>query len=334
MKVKLSDYVIKDDNVHIKRTNIEDVFLKKFDITWAAFDEGNHMFSDFTEKDLEHRIGPRTWDRIPIERFECDHSECDGKVIYQYNNEYYRCDDFKSQHDGLHILFAGCSETEGVGGSIEDTWTDKLYKRISESNKVSGFYSIARSGYGWQKIITNFQVYVKKYGFPNFLFVLLPNVGREYRYYTDTQVYRYYQLYPENHEIDDNGICTFDNNYKIPAVKAYENNTILLQEYYKTLIDFKISWELFEKFCETNGTKMLWSTYDLIDMHNINFLNIGKNFFSIDTEGVDNYIKNQNNFIITKNSFKLRDGHSGSAIKEYWAKMFENEITNRGIIKI
>lgn len=336
MNVDINDYFINKDNTSIKVTNIQDVFLQNFDITWANLDRETSE-NLIAEKDLQHKIAPRTWDRIPEENFNCEHKECDESIIYKYNNEYYRCDDFINMHDGLHILFAGCSETEGVGGSIENTWTNKLYKEISKSNKVDGFYSIARAGYGWQKIITNFQIYANKYGFPEFFFVLLPNIGRQYKYDYNNEpsmgTFRYYQLYQQNYYIND-GLCITDDNKKISIKDAHKSNLILLEEYYKLLLDFKISWELFENFCNVNGTKMLWSTYDPFDVKNFNELNIGKNFFSINTNNVASYVANKTNFEINKNSFVYRDGHFGSAIKEYWAEMFLNEIKNRNMLKI
>lgn len=339
MKVKNNDYLIKDNNEVIKVTNVSDVFLKNFDITWANLDSETDILNNrLTTKDLQHKIGPKKWDRIPEENFNCDHSKCDNSIVYQYNNEYFRCDDFTNKHDGLHILFAGCSESEGVGGSLENTWTNLVYQEIKKTNKVSGFYSIARAGYGWQKIITNFQIYAQKYGFPEFLFVMLPNVGRQYRYNYENELgmgsYRYYQLYPEPYSIDENGVCLTDENDSVSSTKMYERGTILIDEYYKSLIDFKISWELFERFCQSNGTKILWSTYEQIDSKNFNQLNVGHNFFTIDIENINDYINNKKDFVINKDSFKYRDGHFGSAIKEYWSEMFLNEIKNRGIIQL
>lgn len=333
MYVNENSYIIKKENERIQRENIVDVFLENFDIMWSGIDLGTNIpNSQFSEKDWEHKIGPRIWDRLPIEHFFCDHNNCDGEIIYKYNNEYFRCDDFTNNHDGLHILFGGCSESEGVGGKLEDTWTNRVYKEIEKTNKLSGFYSIARSGYGWQKIITNFQIYTKKYGFPQFFFVLLPNLGREYRYDANRESYRYYQLYPETYTIDQNGICTTEDNREIASINMHENASILLEQYYKSLIDFKISWELFEQFCKLNGTTILWSTYDPVDSKNFDMLNVGKNFFNMNIDNVDVYISKKENFKITKHSFKYRDGHFGSIIKEYWSQMFLNEIKNRGML--
>ena len=64
----------------------------------------------------------------------------DGSVNYYYNTESFRCDEFKKDHDGLHILFAGCSETEGIGGNVEDAWPTMLLNKMKSKN--SGFFNI------------------------------------------------------------------------------------------------------------------------------------------------------------------------------------------------
>ena len=58
----------------------------------------------------------------------------DKSVEYNLNEDYFRSDNFKKEHDGLHILFSGCSESEGVGANIEYAWTHILYKKISLIN--------------------------------------------------------------------------------------------------------------------------------------------------------------------------------------------------------
>lgn len=332
MQINYDNYKIKSNNTNIKKVNMQDIYMNDFDTTWAVFDGSNIPKNPITEEDFKHKIGLKTWDRLPQENFNCNHEKCDGSIVYQYNNEYFRSDDFINNHDGIHILFAGCSETEGVGGSLESTWTKRVYNEISKTNKVSGFYSIGRAGYGWQKIITNFQIYSKKYGFPEFFFVLLPNVGRQYRYNVENETYRYFQLYPEPYEIDDNGMCVFQNNEKMPILDVYKNGTILLEEYYKALIDFKISWNLFEEYCKLNKTKILWSTYDEYDTHNFCNLSISDNFFPIDVNGIHLYLDNKKEIPINKDAFKYRDGHFGTLIKEYWAHEFLKQIENRKII--
>ena len=94
-------------------------------------------------------------------------------ITYAYNSIGFRSDEFKKDHDGEHVLFAGCSETEGAGDNIENSWAGIVYNKMSETNKLSGFFNIGRSGWGWQIIIANTIEYIKAYGKPDKLLSLI-----------------------------------------------------------------------------------------------------------------------------------------------------------------
>jgi hypothetical protein len=335
-KYGLKSYELKNE---IIGQNTSDVFFNQFDITWAT--EENNPNSLLINADaLTHKIADRTWDKIPIEDIKLDHKNCkNDNIIYKYNNEYFRSDDFTNVHDGLHVLFAGCSESEGVGHNIEHAWTHKLYTELKKTNKLSGFYSIARAGYGWQKIISNFLIYVEKYGFPQYFFVLMPNIGREYRYinnYTkDGQTsshYRYFQLYPSKYEYnDDSNLYSVDGSLHQPKHKIEQNNNVIfVEDYMKSLIDFNISWKLFEKFCESNNTKIIWSTWNGTDENNFIKSGITSNYFGMMDSEYDIIIKELSSKKLQKYDLVLRDGHKGTIVKEYWAKRFLDEINKRG----
>ena len=64
------------------------------------------------------------------------HVKPDNKISYKYNNLGFRCDDFTSSHSGAHILFAGCSETEGASNALEECWANVLYNKIKKDTKL------------------------------------------------------------------------------------------------------------------------------------------------------------------------------------------------------
>ena len=83
----------------INNININNIFSKNFDITWA-FQDVDHNAPKFGPETLAHKIGDRKWDILPNEKFSLNHKDCyDSNIIYQYNNEYFRCDDFKKLHE-------------------------------------------------------------------------------------------------------------------------------------------------------------------------------------------------------------------------------------------
>jgi hypothetical protein len=65
------------------------------------------------------------------------------------------------------------------------------------------------------------------------------------------------------------------------------------EDYNKCLIDFKISWTLFEEFCKANNIKMLWSTWDELDNYNFKIMGTGENYLEItDQEKMNKYFEN------------------------------------------
>jgi hypothetical protein len=113
-------------------------------------------------------------------------SSIDSKVslddIYRLNSAGLRSDEFLVEHNGGHILFAGCSVTAGEGLLLEQTWAYKTYQKIQESNKLSGFYNVAVPGLSIIETISQIFRYITLYGNPSDIFINFPDPEREYYY--------------------------------------------------------------------------------------------------------------------------------------------------------
>lgn len=103
-----------------------------------------------------------------------------GNHIYNY-----RCDEFTTQHNGMHVLFLGDSFTAGDGLEKEDVWSYKVYKKISETNKTSGYYNIAFSGSSFFSSVLQFFNYCYLYGNPKIVFFMITDIERDKRYFKD-----------------------------------------------------------------------------------------------------------------------------------------------------
>jgi hypothetical protein len=289
MKDILRDYKLK------KYNNLSDLFKGNFDVTWQS--------QLPTNKKLVFTITPTELRRGVID---------DKTVTYRYNNDFFRCDNFIEKHDGKHILFGGCSETEGVGGNIEDTWCHMLYNKISKEEKVSGFFNLSKSGWGWNRIIINSLIYFKKYGYPDVYFILLPNHERNFSYKNESStlenLFTYDQKYPEPYF--DYVDATQDNNRSSP------------KEYFENFIHFLINWKTFYELCEAKNIKLIFSTWDELD--GLNLQNIFfNNFFLLTRENerkfINGYAKNNK---IKPEDLKKRDGHNGKIGHIFWAQEF------------
>ena len=283
---------------------VGDIFLNRFDTTWH-----HRRKRDNPEQ--------RVWSLI-----EGEQAEDDGLVSYVYNDEYFRSDNFTNVHNSRHILFAGCSETEGQGGNLGDAWGKILLDKINQSQKTSGYYSIAKAGYGWQKVIAQLRVYIDRYGKPDNLFIILPNMGRSIEWSKEQSNWYARQEHPNFYS--DNKMEFEENIYA---------GKLSPEKYKKIFLDFVISWRLFEDFCNASGIKLLWGTWSEIDNYNVGKLRLFKNFVSLNQEdllqNIDRYRKDAK---LIDGDIKKRDGHHGRLFHEYWADLILQEATDRGFL--
>jgi len=304
---RLKKYIIDPERIGAS-TAVNDVFSSEFDITWA-FDDRHNKSKTLTMNVVES----------PNESLIDD-----GSVIYNYNNEWFRSEDFSKEHNRkFHILFAGCSESEGIASPLDEVWTKMLHSSLAEKHDIDGFYSIARSGYGWQKIITNFMIYVEKYGFPTHLFVLLPNLGRVFQWNEDICSWQYVQRIPFRATIPKEEETLFAKNTSPEEHKQF-------------FIDFSVSWKLFEKFCKANGVRLLTSTWDELEGENIKAMNSSnylESFFYIpESRDFESFIIEQRpNGKMLPGDLTRRDGHSGKLKHLWWLSKFEEEIKRRNL---
>lgn len=252
--------------------------------------------------------GYHIFNNIPPERIHAGKE--DWEVEYSFNNELFRSDHFTKNHNGLHILFGGCSNTEGVGSNIQNIWSYKLYQDISKENKTSGFFSIAKGGYGWHQIISNFKIYVKKYGAPDYYFVLHPNLLRYYVWEEENSKWKYVQRSSDT-----------------------DNASFLDPEYRNKFPDWATTMSLFIDYCESVGTKLLWTTWATEQNQTLkNSKFFESTFFPIEKVN-KNWIETvRPDGKIEKDDINFRDGHPGIIAQEFWQQSFKEELINRGWI--
>jgi hypothetical protein len=287
-----------------------------------------HMFGDLFKETfdkswlLDYPNNQRTFSITPGERFA--KVVDDKSVTYQFNEDFFRGDNFKKNHDGKHILFSGCSETEGVGGNIEDAWSHILYNKISKEEKCSGFFNLARSGWGWSRIIINALIYFKKYGYPDTYFILLPNHQRKF-YYEEKikniekiKKWIYYQTYP-----------------KLYLTKDPDNSdttkTSTPKEYLEDFVFFLINWKTFCELCKSNNVKLIFSTWDSVDSDNLQSTSFDE-FFNLENNGLklEKYFnKYYQTHEVKKDDHRKRDGHSGRVWHSFCADQFYEQYKKR-----
>jgi len=109
----------------------------------------------------------------------------DHDVDYKLNKHGLRCDEFSTEHDGIHILFAGCSNTYGLGTDIENIWTTQIYNKIKQTHSVSGYNNVGINAGSIIEIIFHVFRYIEKFGNPDVIFMLLPERDRDDEFFFD-----------------------------------------------------------------------------------------------------------------------------------------------------
>lgn len=99
--------------------------------------------------------------------------------LYSLNSFGLRSDEFTNEHNGKHILFAGCSNTVGDSFYNDLIWPKKLYDMLSKEEKTSGYYNVGVCGASISEIISQVNNYIDKFGSPDLIFINLPNLERE-----------------------------------------------------------------------------------------------------------------------------------------------------------
>lgn len=240
----------------------------------------------------------------------------DDSVRYYFNSLGYRSDEFKNFHHGEHILFAGCSETEGWGGNLESCWPYMVYKKLSETKKISGFFNLSRAGWGHDIIIANIIQYINAYGKPNKIYILFPELSRDFEWdglFDEKEKYVHINKTPYYFLKD----MTFHNG-KIKKRQSLEEQRNLVVKFINLI-------KLFEEYCVSNDIELAWSTHSIPDSENYKALDVFKKFIEMpDYNDIIPKYKDlfDEELYSKKNLLKKRDGHMGYLFHYIWSQKF------------
>jgi hypothetical protein len=234
----------------------------------------------------------------------------DWSIEYALNSDLFRCDHFKTSHEGIHILFSGCSVSEGIGIKKEDTWSHILYKKLSEEKTVDGYFNLAHAGNGHHQIINNFLEYIKRYGKPDIFVVLHPNIERQYKFLKEENIF----------------------SYQVEAQKLNQDRTTSPEEYLTSFAAWAKIWENFVQLCKTIGVELVWGNWDGVDQLNIKKTNLFKDSFVEVTNHNSASLLSEllADFKLNTKTIYARDNHPGPVSHYIWANNFYDEIKRRG----
>lgn len=226
----------------------------------------------------------------------------DQSITYILNSHAFRSEEFITEHDGLHVLFAGCSETFGSAAKIDDIWPKMVYSYLSKKNKMSGYFNIGHPGGSMYTILNNIMLYIEKFGKPDILLLNAPNFERTYEW--DSNLKQMVQL------------------SKIVTEETKER-------YYKQASENLYIYWTIERLCRMLSIKLIWSCWQSVDAFNIEIYGSFKNYISITRvkDFSDFHETNWNNYKDIKDAILRRDNqHHGTMIHRFWADMFIKQL--------
>lgn len=245
-------------------------------------------------EDMEpNKIYTRTWGETVFDSRNKFDEEI-YKLDYVLNNYGHRCDDFKSDHNKKHVLFAGCSFVFGEAMPYKGNWSGKLYEKLNKENELDGYYCLGFQNGVTSVIINNILKYCKQFGNPETIFCLFPDSVRKIDYENVLQI-----------------IYRHDEKHKMVGRLSMFHSIMFLEQY-----------------CLDNNIKLLWSTWDESDLNFFSKLEF-KNFIYFDNTEV--YMKAKNNNEKDNVFYNLaRDGaHPGLRYSDGVAEIFLEHLNER-----
>ena len=214
------------------------------------------------------------------------------------NSKNFRCDEFTNDHDGLHVLFSGCSVTFGDGLLEDEIWAKKIYKKIKNNEKVSGYFNLGIAGSNVFDIVTNIFRYIYEFEQPDIIFISLPSIRR--------------YVFHEDEVTGKKNLC---NSVYVDG-KGDEFSEVVRLHSFQYLF-------LLENFCRLQNIKLYCFTYDIARPYSVMELT---RYFETDDNVINEFVAEYSVDNPTdKFTITARDNiHYGTAYHEYWSRFCYN----------
>lgn len=208
-------------------------------------------------------------------------------IKYTVNSHFFRTPEFNGLSlDKKNILIGGCSQTYGWELDEQYTWSNILTNKIRKKINADT-YNLAYPGFSIHAIIRTSMAFIKKYGKPDYILFLLPNIGRD--------------IFIKNNELTNLHVGKEDK-LSMSFTKTFSYENALYRAC--TMLD------LFETYCKEAGIIFHWTSW--MDDDNLFYDQYGfENYFNMDGSSISKYehLKNANNEKFWE--YALDGGHFG-----------------------
>lgn len=233
------------------------------------------------------------------EKPDQDISTQEYEISYDLNSYAFRSDEFDSVKTNKNYVYAGCSYTFASGLPLKDSWAHQL-------NSVLGgesYFNLGVTGGSTHRIIMNVLNYIKKFGAPKGIFILLPDLTRVDVFVGQGRV-------TVNTEISYGNQMWGSGAVQITSDEVEEIKKVLTYE--KLFYDFCFSIMNLEMICDALNVELYWSTWD--EKLNSKILSSEPHKFS----GYVNVLDENTLISVTKNLFSNLNSYQKN--HPYWDK--------------
>ena len=257
---------------------------------------------------------------------DCSHDKCSSErnrsrwkqeivsiddpiISYRINNYGYRSDDISKEHSTSNFLYSGCSNTFGIGVPLESIWAYQINSLLSGEK----FINLAINGGSYKTVIYDVFNYIRNFGKPKGVFLLLPNLQRQINFI-------------ENKE---KNVVMFINSYRNSSQE--ENISRVISE--KTnLFEFYNTVKMLEDYLFELDIPLIWTTWDPDLDKKISESKGFKNYVTLDNFNVYHKLKSSKKPKELDNDYwdVARDNsHLGSKYHLFYASIMYDEWKNK-----
>jgi len=155
------------------------------------------------------------------------------------------------------LLVAGCSQTFGVGAPLEGTWAYFLAKDLGVD-----YVNTALPGGSTQTIVTNIFAYIRKYGKPKNIVVLLPEVFRITLVSAQGLIHGRYAGKPRGIRYEDFSFRDDINNSDRPKYSKLPHLWEDIVPSQAPVAQSLSALTMLIQYCRDTGINLVWSSWD------------------------------------------------------------------------
>jgi hypothetical protein len=182
---------------------------------------------------------------------------------YRINSDFFRDKHFeKLKLEDYNVLALGCSFTFGSGLPEEYVWPRILESEMQKFMPETKVFNLGSPGIGIDVIINNAIAFIDKYGTPDAIFALFPDMNRKMYYEPLTKKYEVY-------------VARFSH-FKLRKEQRTLHNKTKIYNFEDSAYDMINHIKILESFCRVAGIKLVWHSWPENDIELYSAMNFKK----------------------------------------------------------